>query len=92
MEPNYTILGYRVKRHVDRHAANGYGFGMDETLKTLLAKHKDSQTDASAAVGVPLQTLNNWTIRGISREGKLLTWLALNAPKTLKRWLQHDRP
>lgn len=60
---------------------------MDRNLKALLARYDGHQSNAAHALGVPLQTLNNWTIRGISREGKLLTWLAFNAPKALKSWV-----
>lgn len=55
-------------------------------LSRLLEAHGGSQTEAADAIGVPLQTFNNWTIRGISREGRLLMWLALFAPRTLARW------
>lgn len=60
---------------------------MDTSLEALIAKHDGHQTNAARAVGVPHQVFHNWMTRGISREGRLLAWLALNAPKTLKRWL-----
>ncbi len=63
---------------------------MDANLEALIAQHDGHQTNAARSVGVPHQVFHNWMTRGISREGKLLTWLALNAPKTLKRWLQSN--
>lgn len=63
---------------------------MDASLEALIAKHKGHQTNAAASLGVTPRVLNNWIDRGPSGEGKLLTWLALNSPKTLKRWLLRE--
>lgn len=65
--------------------------GMDASLETLIEKHAGHQTNAARSVGVPHQVFHNWMTRGISREGRLLTWLALNSPRTLKRFLAEQK-
>jgi len=64
---------------------------MDDTkLMAEWEASAGSSAKAALSIGVSPQTWNNWKIpkRGISGEGRLLVWLAINSPNLLRRFLK----
>lgn len=43
---------------------------------------------AAAAVGVKAATWSNWKGRNFPEDARLRVWLALNAPRVLRKWLK----
>lgn len=57
-----------------------------EMLATLEARD-GGPGGAARTVGVKPATWSNWKGRNLPDEGHLRVWLALNAPRTLRKWL-----
>lgn len=58
-----------------------------EMLKAL-EEREGGPGAAARAVKVNPATWSNWKGRSLPTEGHLRVWLALNAPKVFKRWLE----